>query len=72
MKRFLETDNEAYHIKLTEYGEAIREAIDPEGIYYLVTDSYTAEYSYNNLTVVETYDPDVYARDLLAAYFSHQ
>lgn len=70
VKRFLETDNEAYHIKLTEYGEAIREAIDPEGIYYLVTDSYTAEYSYNNLTVVDHYDEDVFARDLLAEHLA--
>ena len=35
---------------------------------YVVTDTYTAYYSYNNLTVVDTYDPAVFARDLPADY----
>lgn len=68
--KFLETDNDAYHIALTDYGKSIRGSIDPEGIYYVVTDSYSADYAPNRLTVIDTYERGVYARDLLAAYFS--
>ena len=66
--RFLETENEAYHIYTTAYGDSLRGHIDPDGIYYLVTDSYTAEYAYNNLTIIEVYDETTFARDLLADY----
>lgn len=68
--KFLETDDGAYHIALTDYGKSLRESIDPEGIYYVVTDSYSADYAPNRLTVIDTYERGVYARDLLAAYFS--
>ena len=43
--------------------------IDPDGIYYVVTDSYSANYSYNNMTVVEIYADDIFARDLVAEFF---
>lgn len=68
--KFLETDNESYYIKMTPYGQSIRSSIDPDGIYYIVTDSYTADYAYNNLTVVQTYTPSVFARDLVADYIA--
>lgn len=42
--------------------------VDPNGIYYIVVDSYTSAYAPNRLTVVETYDSGVYARDLLAEH----
>jgi len=32
-------------------------------------DTYSAYYASNKLTVIELYDEDVYARDLLAEYF---
>lgn len=70
ISKFLETSNEAYHIQTTAYGERIRDSIDPDGIYYVVTDSYSANYSYNNMTVVKTYAADIFARDLLAAYIA--
>ena len=59
---------EAYHISLTPYGQGL--TVDPEGIYYIVTDRYTADYAYNNLTVIATYDSSTFARDLLADYFA--
>ena len=62
VSRFLETDNSAYYICTT----AQAADIDPDGVYYLVTDSYTANYAYNRLTIIDTYDADVFARDLLA------
>ena len=36
--------------------------------YYIVVDSYTSTYKYNNLTEIERLGPGIYARDLLAQY----
>ena len=68
--RFFETDVDAYYIKTTEYGETVYENVDPNGTYYVVTDSYTSGYAYNNLTVIDTYTEGVYARDLLADHIA--
>lgn len=70
ISKFLETDNAAYYIKMTEYGQSIRQSIDPDGIYYVVTDSYTSDYTYNNMTVIATYDEGLFARDLLADHIT--
>ena len=66
--RFLETDLDAYHIFLTDYGKSL--TIDPHGIYYIVTDRYTSSYAYNHLTILATYDQTTFARDLLADFFA--
>ena len=70
LSKFLETNNDAYYMKLSDFGKSIRDSIDPNGLYYVVTDSYTADYAYNHLTVVATYDERVFARDLVADYFA--
>lgn len=70
LSKFLETDHYAYYIKTTAYGEGIQDAIDPNGTYYVVTDSYSAYYSYNNMTVIDVLDETTFARDLLAAYIT--
>ena len=70
ISRFLENDHSAYHIQLTPYGQSIRDNIDPDGIYYVVTDTYSADYSYNNLTVIHTDDRQIFARDLVAEYIA--
>ena len=70
LDKFLETDHYAYYIKTTAYGESIRSTIDPDGTYYVVTDSYTSDYAYNNMTVIDTYDPYIFARDLMADYIT--
>lgn len=70
-RKFVETTNDRYYIHYGDYGNSIRNDIDPNATYYIVTDSYTAYYSYNNLTVVEEYDPNVFARDLLAEYIEN-
>ena len=58
-------------IHLTKvHGEYVREHVDPNGTYYVVTDSYTSGYAYNNLTVIDTYTEGVYARDLLADHIA--
>lgn len=66
--KFLETSNDRYYIYCGTYGNSIRNNIDPNATYYVITDSYSAYYAPNNLTVVEEYDPTVFARDLLADY----
>ncbi len=68
---FLETDNSRYHICLGEYGEQIRDDIDPNGTYYIVVDSYTSTYKPNNLTEIARYSSQVYARDLLADFIAN-
>ncbi len=59
-------ERDRYYIYKTTYGTGL--SIDENATYYIVTDSYTSQYRYNNLTEVEWYDENVYARDLLAAY----
>ena len=66
LDKFLETDHYAYYIKPTAYGESIRSSIDPNATYYVVTDSYTSDYAYNNMTVIDTYSDTIFARDLMA------
>ena len=68
LSKFLETDHYAYFIRTSKYGEQIKDSVDPEATYYLVTDSYSAYYSPNKLTVIESYGEDIFARDLLADY----
>jgi 2',3'-cyclic-nucleotide 2'-phosphodiesterase/3'-nucleotidase len=70
VERFLETDNENYYVKTTDYYEEIRNDIDPNAFYYVVTDTYTSDYPYNHLTVVDTYADHLFARDLLAEYIA--
>ena len=66
VSKFLENDHYAYCIKTTAYGESIRHSIDPNATYYVVTDSYSANYAPNNMTVIDVYASDIFARDLLA------
>ena len=70
LSKFLETPHESYFIKMTDYGTRIRNGIDPDGIYYVVTDTYSAYYAPNNMTVVDTYSDSIFARDLVADYIS--
>lgn len=66
--KFFESTHYAYFISYGEYGEQVRDNIDPNGTYYIVVDSYTSSYAPNNLTEIARYDAGVYARDLLAEY----
>lgn len=67
-RKFFETDNNDYFICCGDYGNSVRNNIDQNATYYIVVDSYTADYAPNNLKIVERYDPNVFARDLLAEY----
>lgn len=70
LSKFLQTTNNNYYIKTTAYGEKIRNAIDPNATYYVVTDSYSANYAYNRMTVIDTFHPGVFARDLVADHIA--
>lgn len=65
LSRFIHTSNENYFIS-----RADQTAIDPNGAYYIVVDSYTASYAPNKLTQIARYGENVYARDLLAAWIA--
>ncbi len=67
LRNFL-TERENYYVHLEDYGYQVWDNIDPQGIYYIVTDTYCSSYAPNKLTVVAEYTPGVYARDLLADY----
>ncbi len=64
--KFINSSSSDYHIALSEYGSSIVNKISNNQTYYIVVDTYTALYSYNGLTMIEFYDDDTYARDLLA------
>ncbi len=66
---FFETRNDNYFITYGEYGEEVKDHLDPNALYYLVTDTYSSSYEPNHLTEVELYDDTTFARDLLKDYF---
>ena len=66
--QFFETTNNRYYIAYGEYGSSVRNNIDDNKTYYVVTDTYSSTYKPNGLTEIARYDENVYARDLLAKY----
>ena len=44
--------------------------LDIYAVYYVVTDTYSANYSYNRMTVIDTYADSIFARDLVADHIS--
>ena len=63
----MNTTNSNYHNYYGEYGNSIKNNIVSSAKYYVIVDTYTAFYSYNNLTIIDYYDEGVYARDLFSA-----
>lgn len=68
LRRFIDNDDYKYYVA---YADGLRESIDPDGIYYIVTDKYCSDYAPNRLTVVEEYEDGVYVRDLMAEYIKN-
>ena len=66
--KFFETKNSDYYIAYGDYGNEVRQKINNNATYYVVVDSYTANYAPNRLTIVKEYDPNIFPRDLLADY----
>ena len=69
-QKFFESTNKNYFISYDEYGSGVKNNIDPDGIYYVVVDTYSASYAPNRLTVVAEFGPNIFARDLLADYIA--
>lgn len=71
LSKFFETSNSNYQIYYGSYGESVKNNINPNATYYIITDTYTSSYSYNNLTEVARLDDEIFARDLLADYIKN-
>lgn len=66
--RFL-TSVTNYYVSLSTYGELNKDSVIDSETYYIITDSYSSEYSYNGLTYIDTYSlSGYYARDALYDY----
>ena len=62
--KLINTSNSSYHGAVKDGFNTAN--IKSNGVYYVIVDTYTALYRYNNLTIVDYYDENTYARDLLA------
>lgn len=67
-KKFINTNNSNYFITYSAYGNSVKGGIDPNATYYIITDTYSASYAPNRITVVDTYDQTTFARDLVADF----
>ncbi len=60
-----------YFPYMEAYGQQVKENLDAEATYYVITDTYSSTYASNNMTEIERYGAGTYARDLLADYISN-
>lgn len=67
--KFINTSNSNYFICMSDYGNSI--TIKSSSTYYIITDAYSAFYAPNNLTILEEYGEELFARDLLAEYIKN-
>ena len=68
LSKFINTTNTNYFISYSDYGNSIKNNIDPNGTYYIITDTYTSTYAPNRLTEIKRYTEGVYSYNLLADY----
>ncbi len=68
--KFFDTDNDRYYICYGDYGADVKNNIDPDKTYYIVVDSYTSTYRYNNLTEIERSSDNLFLRDLFSQYIT--
>lgn len=68
LNKFINTSNSNYYIAFSDYGNEIKNSIDRNATYYIITDTYCSSYAPNRLTVIDTYDQTTFARDLIAEY----
>ncbi len=68
LNQFINSDSSDYYIAFSEYGNSIKESIKSSETYYIITDTYSAYYSYNGLTVVDILDEEIFARDMISEY----
>lgn len=68
LSQFINTQNQNYFVAYSSYGDSVKNSVDESKTYYIITDTYSSDYAPNALTVVDYYDADVFARDLLAEF----
>ncbi len=68
LNRFINTTNTNYFISFSEYGDDVKNNIDRNATYYVITDTYSSTYAPNRLTEIKRYTEGVYAYNLLAKY----
>lgn len=61
-------NNAEYAVSYGAYGESVKKNINKNKTYYVIVDSYCADYYYNMLTEVDRLEGGIYARDLMADY----
>lgn len=66
--KFLTTDNSDYYVCTDGDVQDLIDSINMNKTYYIVTDTYTSTYSYNNCTEVARCTDRIFARDLFAKY----
>lgn len=69
VSRFIE--NNSYYIYYGEYGQGVKNNIDPDKTYYVVVDSYSSGYAKNKLTEIARITEKIFARDLVAEYLGN-
>lgn len=69
--KFINSSNSNYFVYLGEYGNSIKNNIDYNATYYLITDTYTSQYAPNKLTVIEKYDSSTFACNLVAEHIKN-
>lgn len=67
LSKFINTTNADYYVAAGVSIETLKNSIDQNKTYYIIVDSYTSGYRYNNLTEVARIS-GLYARDLFAEY----
>lgn len=68
LSQFINSTNSNYFISYSDYGSTVKDSINSSDTYYVITDTYSAYYSYNGLTVVDVLDEEIFARDMIAEY----
>ena len=69
LERFINNTSSDYFITYSDYGTAQKNNIDPNGTYYIITDTFNTDYAPNQLTIIEFLDDNgVYARDLICDF----
>ena len=66
LNKFINSTNSNYYI----YSAVSESSISSSGTYYIVTDAYSAWYSYNNLEPIAILEGEIFARDLIKDYIA--
>ena len=68
LSKFINTSNSNYFVSYSEYGILEKDNIDPNGTYYVITDTYSSTYAPNRMTEIKSYTAGIYSYHLLADY----